>query len=500
MRNLFSRYSPVMVNLISMGAWMASIIVLVLGHPSVYAIVFSLMLFAIVSWMRLQQFRYFRAQRQELLSVLDAVVAGNLQPRLILTSHNTDMTIVTRNINTFLDQIETYTREVEASFKEASSNRFYRKPLSQGLHGQLKESLDNIAKAFQAIEKAHFLSHNQELEADISHTKTHSLLKNLNRNQTDLGKVANEMTLVESYSARGVALSTEALTDIRAVVHQLQQQTGTAQGIAITANALQQQTHEITRVLGLIDSIAAQTNLLALNAAIEAARAGEAGRGFAVVASEVRALADNTRKATADIGQLIERFTHSGDEMSTAAHNMVTVSESVQASTREFEHSFSELANIAQQTYQRISYSEIVSFASLVKVDHMIYVQNGYQVLEMNRDSDAWKAVCVDQHNCRFGQWYDTGVGRTHFSHLPSYPAIQPIHEQVHIEMHAILDNLDHGDWRKNLDTHEKIRQGFARLEMHSNQLIGLIDKLTEEKLMYEAGGTGTDNAEVELF
>jgi methyl-accepting chemotaxis protein len=126
-----------------------------------------------------------------------------------------------------------------------------------------------------------------------------------------------------SQSASGnVGTVAAAAEELSSSVSEISRQVGRSSDIAsqavsdaertnATVQVLSTGAEKIGEVVKLIHSIAAQTNLLALNATIEAARAGESGRGFAVVASEVKALANQTAKATEEISSQVEAMQQS---------------------------------------------------------------------------------------------------------------------------------------------------------------------------------------------
>ncbi len=120
--------------------------------------------------------------------------------------------------------------------------------------------------------------------------------------------------------------------------------------------ALAEGARRIGDVVGLINTIAGQTNLLALNATIEAARAGDAGKGFAVVASEVKSLANQTAKATGDIGQQVSQIQAATGEAVEAISGIVTtiaevsrIAASIAAAVEEQGAATQEIARTVQQ-------------------------------------------------------------------------------------------------------------------------------------------------------
>ncbi|NJM35532.1 MAG: PAS domain S-box protein [Rhodomicrobium sp.] len=145
--------------------------------------------------------------------------------------------------------------------------------------------------------------------------------------EQDFGSIAGALSKAEAEAAQAAMKSSETSHNVQSVATAVEELAASTKDISahvseaarVSADAVEQGhkanalveslskiAEKIGSMTGLVGSIATQTNLLALNATIEAARAGEAGKGFAVVASEVKTLAEQTAKATDDIGTQID--------------------------------------------------------------------------------------------------------------------------------------------------------------------------------------------------
>ncbi len=158
-----------------------------------------------------------------------------------------------------------------------------------------------------------------DFEANIS-----GVVDTVSSASTQLQSSAESLTATAEETnsqANSVATASEELTASAQEISRQISQCTTIAGKAVDeakrstelVNGLSEGAQKIGDVVNLIQEIAEQTNLLALNATIEAARAGEAGKGFAVVASEVKALANQTAKATEDIAAQVAQIQTSTD-------------------------------------------------------------------------------------------------------------------------------------------------------------------------------------------
>lgn len=308
--------------------------------------------------------------------------------------------------------------------------------------------------------------------------------------------------------------------------------TGAMGRVETTANeasdkivALSAASEEIGAIVGSIDAIAKQTNLLALNATIEAARAGEAGRGFAVVASEVKALSQQTSKATDEIRDRIQRLrsevelivvamsdcksaaTESKDAVAQLGGAMSNVGEHIGVVTggmyeianilnqqtdasREIAEGIADIANKTKVSVeqikdisaqidngQRIADQQLQTLAGLsfgnkvprlAKADHVIWKK---RLVDMAVGRVTLKAdELADHHSCRLGKWY-YGEGSCAMHGHPAFAALEQPHAEVHDHGKRAAKLFEQGDLAGAL-------KEIARVEEASTDVLRLLGEL----------------------
>jgi methyl-accepting chemotaxis protein len=406
---------------------------------------------------------------------------GNTHMRITNTKGLGEVGYVAWSLNDFLDIIEVYSRELSNSFSATEEGRYYRKLLSSGMSESFSRHMTEVNEAIESIHQVYQVARESRLKSELHRINTSKLLGNLKSNQTGLSDLADKMDQVLVYAQQNRDGAEQSTALIANICEALDSMSTCMSGMEITAKALGEESGRISETIDVITGIAEQTNLLALNAAIEAARAGEVGRGFAVVADEVRQLADRTREATKTIGDIVLSITSSIDEVVEQTGLVASQTQRIGAEVDSFRSEFDKVAQTSEETIKISSLAKDMSFASLVTIDHIIYMQNGYIALEKEGKGPEAAAVQVDHFNCRLGKWYYEGQGYDSFRNYGSYKMMEAHHVQVHANVHKAL-KLVNENW---IEDDAIFQQLIGAVQMAEDSSIGVVEgvvQLVKEK------------------
>ena len=383
-------------------------------------------------------------------------------------------------LNDLLDQQEAYFREVFSAFDHATRGQTFRLAMEQGLHGAFRDAMVRVNVSVESLGKVQQMALKEKLISRITDLNSGKLILNLKSVQEFLLNMTQELSVVGQLSKETAEEADGSRATIEGLVDNLNQVASMVAQTNAQIALLLEKSEEINQIVQVITDVADRTNLLALNAAIEAAHAGEVGKGFAVVAEEVRTLSENTKDAATRIAATIEAFAQATTRMIRDSDQVKEIAEGSRNAVTEFRSRVLKFADSAKTSRTQIDKAQDFSFASLVKIDHFLYKQNGYRVVHQGSNSQEAQAVRTDHRGCRMGTWYYEGQGAQQFSQEPSFQLLEAPHMGVHQNIQEAVTLLS-GTWATDQSNHDRIYGHFEAAERASEEVVLVLDRMVEE-------------------